>query len=78
MFIIIKTDCSKNIENITTQVLSSHDDKADAFEKLHSYIISNDKFCYKYHAEALVKVLLKGYLYNTIHHYYEILDVSNY
>ncbi len=78
MFVIIKTDCSKNIENINTSVQSVHEDKSDAFEKLHSYITENDKYCYKYHGDGLVKVLLKGYIYNTIHHYYEILDVINY
>ena len=77
MYIIIKTDCSKNIENITTQILSVHDDKSDAFEKLHSYIIENEKYCYKHYCGGSVKVLLKGYLYNTIHHYYEILDIDN-
>ncbi len=77
MYVIIKTDCSKNIENITTELLSVHDDKSDAFEKLHSYIIENDKYCYKYHENGLIKVLLKGYVYNTISHYYEILDIDN-
>ncbi len=74
-YIIIKTHCEKGIENITTEILSVHEEKDEAYGKLNEYIIDCKNFCYKFHSDGLIKAIKKGYLYNGISHYLEILKV---
>ncbi len=74
-YIIIKTNCEKGIENITTEILSVHEEKDEAYGKLNEYIIDCKHFCYKFHSDGLIKTIKKGFFVNGINHYLEILKV---
>ena len=69
MFVIIKTNCIKGIEKITTEILSVSQTNDEAYGKLNSYITNNDEYIYKYHSDGLIKVIKRGYFVNNIKFY---------
>ena len=74
MFIIIKTVCNDK-NNVKSELISSHDNKADACKKL-SELIEN-KYENKVKEEGLIKILDKGYIFNSIRFIYQLLEIPD-
>ena len=74
MFIIIKTICNDK-NNVKSELISQHNTCAEACEKMSTLI--ENKYENKAKSDGLVKIYEKGFIYNTISHIYQLLEIQD-
>lgn len=72
MFIIIKTVCNDK-NHVKSELISHHENKAEACKKMSELI--DNKYENKVKEDGLVKILEKGYMYNSISHIFQMLEI---